>query len=153
MEFADINSEQDLVDWYLDSDYDNVREVPVNSLIQLFRAFEGSELRACGDPLPSSAETVEVYRGVAGKGRARRVRGVSWTLSREVAAWFALHAHAKYGLTDPDVYVADVNIKDVWLYTEENGEQEVIMRPPSIYRRERYTVEDLAYFAEEHRPI
>jgi hypothetical protein len=54
----------------------------------LTRQADRARLRAAGDPLPSPGPWT-VYRGVAGHGRARRIRGFSWTADCEKARWFA----------------------------------------------------------------
>src|SRR5215472_5448409 len=51
---------------------------PQEDLVDLFLEADQLQLRALGDPLPGSGPFT-VYRGVAGRGRARRVRGLTWT--------------------------------------------------------------------------
>jgi hypothetical protein len=50
----------------------------------LFQRADPQKLRAAGDPLPGPGPYT-LYRGVAGKSRARRVKGISWTASLEKA--------------------------------------------------------------------
>jgi hypothetical protein len=57
-------------------------------LYYLFSRADKHRLRACGDPLPDE-EIFTLYRGVSGRGRARRIRGLSWTASPHCASWFA----------------------------------------------------------------
>lgn len=51
----------------------------------MFSEADPAALRSCGGPLPEE-DPVTLYRGVAGKGRQRRVSGLSWTTSLGVAA-------------------------------------------------------------------
>ena len=65
----------------------NNRSWSTAELVDMFRRADPIKLRAAGDPLPG-AGPFTVYRGVAGRGPARRVRGLSWTDDVEKAAWF-----------------------------------------------------------------
>jgi len=92
------------------------------------------ELRKAGDELPGSGPFT-VYRGVSGRGRNRRVRGLSWTDSLDIACYFASvrYDHLPVG----SVYSATVGTDEVYAYLNENegrGEQEFIARPIA-YRR------------------
>jgi len=78
----------------------NHHYVPRWVVDDLFRSADRERLRAAGDPLPSVGPFT-LYRGVSGRGRARRVRGISWTSSLEKAIWFA-HRFASLG--DPAVF-------------------------------------------------
>jgi hypothetical protein len=60
----------------------NNRHWPLQSLHGLFAMADRSRLRACGDPLPGAGPFV-VYRGVAGHGSARRLRGLVVGIARE----------------------------------------------------------------------
>jgi hypothetical protein len=59
-----------------------------NVIPRLIDESDRTMLRMTGDPLPG-AGPFRLYRGVAGHGRARHVRGLSWTASFDCAAWFA----------------------------------------------------------------
>jgi hypothetical protein len=54
----------------------------------MFERGDKEKLHSYGDPLPDK-NVFTLYRGVAGVGRARRVRGFSWTANPHCAAWFA----------------------------------------------------------------
>lgn len=85
-----------------------------------------TRLRAAGDPLPGS-EPFRLYRGVAGRGSARHIRGISWTASPDCAAWFA----RRYHLPAPAVLRIEVEARHVLAYVASRGEQEfVIALPP-----------------------
>ena len=55
---------------------------------QLWREAAGSGGRIEEEPLPTG-DPLTVYRGEA-KAPRRKTRGIAWTLSRDVATWFAL---------------------------------------------------------------
>lgn len=102
----------------------------VPALRDLFATADRERLRAAGDPLPG-AGPFTVYRGVAGRGRARRVRGLSWTTSQERAQWFAAR-FAALALADPAVYQVVIIEGDVLAYVNDRQEEEfVILLPPS----------------------
>lgn len=65
-------------------------------------------------------ETLEVFRGGTG-------RGISWTLDRKKAEWFAKRFLTD-GKTKP-VWRATVNANDVWAYFAGRGESEVVVDP------------------------
>ena len=70
----------------------------IDSLVE---RLDRARLRVAGDPLPGSGPWT-IYRGVAGHGKARRVRGYSWTADQEQAAWFA---HRYDDGPDPAVFL------------------------------------------------
>jgi hypothetical protein len=65
----------------------------------LFEYADREKLRNYGDPLPGTGP-FKIYRGCSGTGRARKVRGYSWTASLERAKWFA----KRFKLQHPAVY-------------------------------------------------
>lgn len=105
---------------------------PLCTLKALFHAADRARLLAVGHPLPAS-DSYTLYRGVAGRGAARRITGLSWTRSRERAEWFA----SRFALPDPAVYQALVPRKDVYAYTNERQEDEFIVILPKSVRPER----------------
>lgn len=98
---------------------------------------DSDRLRAAGDALPGPGPFT-VYRGVAGRTSARRVRGASWTGSLEVARWFAQRGSA-WGLHDPAVYRATVDAADVLAYVHDRGrkEAEFLVRLPASVKLRR----------------
>jgi hypothetical protein len=85
-------------------------------------------LRAAGAPLPKPEPDglFTVYRGVAGYGRARCLRGVSWTGSLDVACWFACRfPHLK----NPTVFRARVRPEDIYCRYTARNEDEYIVCP------------------------
>lgn len=90
----------------------------------LFRQADRDRLRAAGDELPGPGP-FRLYRGVAGVGRARRIRGYSWTDSLDVACWFA----ARHDLKSPAVLTAEVSREEVLAFHAGRDEREFIWRP------------------------
>ena len=78
----------------------------------------------------------ELFRGVAGRGRARRVRGFSWTASEKTAEWFADRA-GEWGLHDPAVFRMEVNADNVFAYCNEREEQEFIVDHSALKKPKR----------------
>lgn len=103
----------------------NNHHFPVDMLRDLFSWADRGRLLAAGDPLPEG-DSFTLYRGVAGRGPARRVRGMSWTADRDRAQWFAKRA-GEWGLHDPAVYLLTVERPDVWAYCNERQESEFIL--------------------------
>jgi hypothetical protein len=92
-----------------------------------------NKLREAGDRLPGTGPFT-VYRGVAGRGPARHIRGLSWTGSLDTACWYA---HRFKNLADPVVYQAVVDKEHVLAYSHQGetgrGEDEyIILLPPSV---------------------
>jgi hypothetical protein len=96
----------------------------------LFDLADREKLLASGDPLPDG-DRFTIYRGVAGMGRTRRVRGFSWTPNYDRAAWFATR-HIR--LADPAVYRATIQRNDVLAYRSDRDEQEFLCRPDYVKR-------------------
>ena len=96
----------------------------------MFGEADRAKLREAGDPLPSDGPFT-IYRGVSHVGH-RRGRGFSWTLSLDCACWFAM----RYPKDDfmPAVYVANIGNDEMYCYTNQRNEQEIITRPRSCKR-------------------
>jgi|SRR5262245_51415772 len=103
----------------------NTSHVSRRMLSYMIALADRAKLRAAGDSLPG-AGPFTVYRGVAGRGAARRVRGYSWTLHRPTAAWFA-HRGSFFKLADPAVFEAVVEESDVLAYDNGRQEQELLV--------------------------
>ena len=93
----------------------------------LVRGLDRDRLRAAGDPLPGSAPWT-IYRGVAGHGKARRVRGYSWTGDQEGAAWFANRYDDG---PDPAVFRTTVHEPEILFYSNERQEEEFCVNLPT----------------------
>jgi len=99
----------------------------LQQLRSLVARADQARLRAAGDPFPEQPFYV-LYRGVAGAGRQRHIRGLSWTSPLAQAQWFARRWD---DLPDPAVYVVRVPAEHVWAYTNEHQEDEyVLLLPP-----------------------
>lgn len=111
----------------------NNHHYPLSELRFLFECADRSRLRALGVQVPPDW-LFKLYRGVAGRGRARRIRGLSWTLTYECALWFA----ERFQLPDPCVVTAVVPAHDVLVYVP-NARQEdeaiVLLSPDTRVKR------------------
>lgn len=114
----------------------NNRRWPLEVLRTMFERGDPGLLRAAGEPLPGPGPYT-LYRGVAGVGPARRVRGLSWTASRERAQWFA---HRYDWLADPTVYQVTVPESDVLAYVDTREENEFVVLLPATARPKRVAV-------------
>lgn len=72
---------------------------------------------------------VTIYRGV---GSEKYRDGISWTLDREKAEWFATRF-----TEDGIVYSAKVKSNDILYYISDRGEKEVIVDPKKLIQIER----------------
>ncbi len=93
--------------------------------------------RAYGDKLPPGEKHI-IYRGVSGTQPDLYAQGLSWSLSLERAAWFAL----KSGLMNPAVYRAEIGRNDIYCFTNARREQEVICRPRQ-YKKMKLNTQEL----------
>jgi len=88
-----------------------------------------SALLEAGQPLPGDGPFT-LYRGVAGAGAARRIRGISWTSSLECARWFATWYADRFRLPNPSVYKSLVPKENVLAYSNDRKEQEFLLCLP-----------------------
>jgi hypothetical protein len=109
----------------------NNRTVSLELLECLFSSANRQRLRAAGQPLPGKGPFT-IYRGVAGNGQARRVRGFSWTISLQRAKWYA----TRLGLPNPAVYQTVVKADAILAYVTARGEDEMIVQLPKSSRPE-----------------
>lgn len=95
----------------------------------LFNIADRGRLLSAGDPLPA-AGPFTVYRGVAGRGAKRRLRGISWTASLDQAIWFAKRYAEFPDIEKPMVYQTTVEIEQVYAYDNRRDEQEFLCDIP-----------------------
>lgn len=123
----------------------NHARFPLEALRFFFQLADRERLRAESDPLPGPGPFT-VYRGVAGHGRGRRLRGLSWTGSVGCAAWFAHRFEAH--LPDPAVVCTTVTASDVLAYLGPSGRDEaeyvLLLAPGHPVQRVRVDTKRLA---------
>lgn len=108
----------------------------LDALRFFFEIADIEKLRLAGDPIPTR-ESFTLYRGVSGVGRARRVNGISWTESPNIAAWFAKRfAH----LPDPAVFTVTVPRDSVMACTNGRNEKEYLLKLPLPTRPKRLKI-------------
>lgn len=96
---------------------------PHRTLRMMFERADRKRLLAAGDPLPGPGPFT-LYRGVAGRGAARRIRGLSWTALREMAIWFA----TRYDhLAAPSICTVTIAADDVLAYVDDRSEEDFIL--------------------------
>ncbi len=96
----------------------------LKDIAYLFNVADKKKLLASGDFLPDR-DTFTLYRGVAGLGPKRRVRGLSWTGNIDTAMWFA--ERFKNVLHDPAVFQVKVPRKWIMAYSNDRNEDEYII--------------------------
>jgi hypothetical protein len=101
------------------------QKLPGPKLERMLEECDRPKLLAAGQELPGRAPFV-VYRGISGTGVTRRVDGLSWTLSLDIACCCAVH---DWRLGNPCVYKARVPLDEVYFYTGERGDLEVFCKP------------------------
>lgn len=88
-----------------------------------YRAFEG---------------VVTVFRGTQVDGKSK-IRGLSWTLSRDSALWFS----QRWGTVTGKVYIAQIPKERIFMYTNDRGEEEVVLNPRALKGLRECTQEEL----------
>jgi hypothetical protein len=106
----------------------NCHHYPKGMIEFLFSTGDRDKLLAAGDPIPDQ-EKFKLYRGVAGKGKHRRVSGFSWTDSPSTAAWFA-QRFGQEKLADPAVYTVTVGRDSILARIVERNESEYLLDLP-----------------------
>jgi hypothetical protein len=101
-------------------------------LLALLTEADPVRLRAAGDPLPEPAPAM-LYRGVAGRGRARRVGGLYWTSVLDAACWYALWTP----LPNPAVYQIPFEASVVLAYGQATAGDDYLVRLPPVCRPQR----------------
>jgi hypothetical protein len=108
----------------------NNQRYPVDDLHRLWDLADRDVLRRLA-PLPGPGPFV-LYRGVAGNGKVRRVRGHSWTADRKKAQWFAERFRGL--LANPMVYSATIGAELVYAYIPDRDEAEFVVNVPPKMR-------------------
>jgi hypothetical protein len=97
---------------------------PSRTWLEMFAACDRSKLEACGDsPRPTAPLTL--FRGMRHAGHRGWIRGLSWTTSPQIAAWFALRFATDQD--SPAVYRLTVPPERILFLTNERQEEEVII--------------------------
>jgi len=109
----------------------NNAECSLENMRYLFESGRPAHFRKEGDRLPGPGP-FKLYRGVAGKEPIRKARGLSWTSSLEIAAWFA----ARFEFANPAVLEVTVEDAAVIAYMNSRGrhEREFIVLVPKSAR-------------------
>lgn len=103
----------------------------------VFRLVDRKKLMEAGDQPSWEGNTVTVYRGVGSGAKKYLNSGMSWTIDRERAEWFASarrRAYLKgqlgfYAPPQPTVYQMEVNKEGVLFFTQVRKESEVVIDP------------------------
>jgi len=77
------------------------------------------------DKFNSLSQEIIIYRGL--QGNRAKIRALSWTLSKDKAKWFASRWKS-----ENKVYQAKINKEDIFLYTNERNEDEVVINPTKL---------------------
>jgi len=99
----------------------------------------GAERRA----LQSLPETVDIYRGY--NGSKQGTLGLSWTLSRDKALWFA----RRFGEDNPIIATATCKRDSILAYFHARGEQEIVIDPLDVQIIENEQVVDLLIIKDQ----
>lgn len=110
----------------------------------LFDYADKQVLRDAGDTIPNQP-VLQIYRGIAGD-KHRRPSGYSWTLSLDVACWFA----ARFDLPKPSVLAAKVMRDEILAFVSDRGEDEVICRP-ATKKTMKLTLDEIEAGARRHQ--
>jgi hypothetical protein len=108
----------------------NAHHISNDLLDMLFDSIDREKARSLY-PIPKHLPQ-KIYRGVSGNGRARRIRGYSWTADIEKAKWFAERL-SKF-LTSPAVLEVNTSDVDIIAYVNDRKEQEYICHVPMDVR-------------------
>lgn len=103
----------------------NLSSYPLNLFRHLFSFCNKDALRKLNDPFEVKP-FYDLYRGVSGKGRARRLRGYSWTSSLDTAKFFSI----RMNLANPSVFTTRVKYDDIYFYTNNREENEFVCHIP-----------------------
>lgn len=126
-----------LSEWWCDTEYPqrNLGRNRIKLILGLFRAGMENGWAMLPDDLP---DRLIVFRGCAARERCGK-RGISWTLSREKAEWFA-RRFACLENKDPILLEATVAREAILAYIGDRKEHEVIIDPATIEACKVYLV-------------
>lgn len=114
----------------------NHRATPLTTIREALATCDANRLRASGDPLPADlGDVITAYRGVAGPARTRRIAGVSWTLDRAQARWFADRSAEFTQVGRGEVYEISVPRSRVLVYLGDREEEVIILAKRHEVRR------------------
>lgn len=88
----------------------------------LFEKADRKKLAAFGEPIPN--KPIKVYRGISDAMHLKWIRGLSWSLNPNLAAWFATR-YARRG--KPAVFSLLVDPQSILMITNDRREEEVIV--------------------------
>jgi hypothetical protein len=131
--------EKGLLEAFIGTRLNNVRH-PFKSILRLFSLADKDKLRAAGDEFPKPGPS-KLYRGVAGREPDRRVKGISWTASLDIAIWYAGRFS---NLADAAVYSVGVEEMHILAYTNGREEDEYFVLLPKDVNPARLTGIDIA---------
>ena len=77
------------------------------------------------DKFNSLPQEIIIYRGL--QGSKAKIRALSWTLSKDKAKWFATRWKS-----ENKVYQAEINKEDIFMYTKDRNEDEVVINPTKL---------------------
>ena len=112
--------------------------IPLLNLRYLFSLADQHKMILAADPLPDQ-ETFTLYRGVAGRGKYRRVSGISWTSDITTAEFFAARFKDR---GDPAVYRIKVSRDSIFARLHESYRNENEYLVPSDDIRPKRLKED-----------
>ncbi len=109
----------------------NHHKIDCDELAEVFRSCSRTRLWEAGEPdiIEHWPFPIGVFRGVSGKGKHRRTRGLSWSTSLSAACWFA----TRYSLVNPEVFVAELSAPEIFAVVSRQSEREVIAQPERTF--------------------
>lgn len=127
-EMMDLNGEYEEILKYAWTSTEFPHQSRITDLIDMFDRADQAKLmdgndRQQFDALP---EEIEVYRGLQ-DGRAKR-NGLSWTVDRNVAIWFA----TRWKSPDARLCAGIILKSNVYMYNDGRKEKEVVLNPKHL---------------------
>jgi hypothetical protein len=115
-----------LKDAWVSTEFPHQTAIP--QLIAMFKRADCNKMMDGADKkkLAELPDEITIYRGLQDK-RAKR-KGLSWSLSYDKALWFA----TRWNSPDARVLEARIKKKDVFIYTNQRSEEEVVVDPGKL---------------------